>query len=186
MKTKLNLLCTVLTLTLALNLNAASKAESAKSAAAPPKEQAKKSSAEFEQMKTLVGKWAGKADMGQGPVDMTLEYRLLAGGSVLEERCFAGTPQEMVTMYFDQKGKLAMTHYCVFGNRPAMKLKSWDGKTIQFDFDPSCGINVKKESHMHALSITFDNADTITSRCVAMLDGEEQTAHPTTLKRVKE
>jgi hypothetical protein len=185
MKSKLTLLCTALTLVIAMNLNAASKAEAAKSAA-PGAIEPKKSSAEFQQMKTLVGKWTGKADMGQGPMDMTLEYRLLAGGSVLEERVFAGTPHEMVTMYYDLKGKLAMTHYCVFGNRPAMKLKSWDGKTIQFDFDPSCGINVKKESHMHALNITFDSADSITTSCVAMLDGKKQTAHPTTLKRLKE
>jgi hypothetical protein len=123
--------------------------------------------------------------MGQGPIDLTIQYRLLAGGSVLEERCFAGTPNEMVTMYYDQNGKLAMTHYCVMGNRPGMKLKSSDAKTINFDFDATCGINAKKESHMHALSITFDDADTITTSCTAIMDGKEQPDHPTTLKRVK-
>src|SRR5688572_10334710 len=54
-----------------------------------------KSSPEFERMKTLVGTWTGKADIGQGPVDLTVNYRLLAGGTVLEERVFAGTPNEM-------------------------------------------------------------------------------------------
>jgi hypothetical protein len=185
MKTKLNLLGTALTLVLALNANAATKAESTKPAASAAAE-APKPSAAFEQMKTLAGKWTGKVDIGEGPVDMTLEYRLIAGGSVLEERCFPGTPNEMVTMYYDQKGKLGMTHYCMFGNRPEMKFKSWDGKTMKFDFDPNCGINVKKESHMHAISITFDDADTITSSCIAMMDGKEQPPHPTTLKRVKE
>jgi hypothetical protein len=181
MKTKLTLLCTALTLVLALNLNAAAKADTTPAASQP-----KKSSAAFDQMKTLVGKWTGKVDMGQGLVDLTLEYRLIAGGSVLEERSFPGTPHEMVTMYYDQKGKLGMTHYCVFGNRPEMKFKSWDGKTMKFDFDPSCGINVKKESHMHAVSITFDSADSITTSCVAMLDGKEQPPCPTTLTRMKE
>jgi hypothetical protein len=180
MKTKLTLLGTALMLVLALNTNAASKAASTKPAAEAPKP-----SAAFEQMKTLVGKWTGKVDIGQGPVDMTLEYRLIAGGSVLEERCFPGTPNEMVTMYYDRDGKLGMTHYCMFGNRPEMKFRSWDGKTMKFDFDSSCGINVKKESHMHAISITFDDADTITSSCVAMIDGKEQPPHPTTMKRVK-
>ena len=179
MKTNLNLLGTALTLVLALNANAAKPAT-------PAATDAPKPSAAFEQMKTLAGKWTGKVDMGQGPVDMTLEYRLIAGGSVLEERCFPGTPNEMVTMYYDQKGKLGMTHYCMFGNRPEMKFKSWDGKTMKFDFDPNCGINVKKESHMHAISITFDDADTITSSCIAMMDGKEQPPHPTTLKRTKE
>ena len=36
------------------------------------------------------------------------------------------------------------------------------------------------------VSITFDDADTITSSCIAMMDGKEQPPHPTTLKRVKE
>ena len=145
----------------------------------------KAGSPEFERMKTLVGTWKGTADMGQGPIEMISQFRLLAGGSVLEERVFAGTPNEMVTMYYDQGGKLAMTHYCVMGNRPAMLLKSSDAKTIRFDFDKTCGIDPAKESHMHALAITFNDADTITANCRAIMDGKELPEHPTTLKRVK-
>ena len=173
MKTTCLPLLTALILTASLNLPAA---ETGKANTASP---------EFERMKTLVGSWTGKADMGQGPIDMTIQYRLLAGGSVLEERCFAGTPNEMVTMYYDQDGKLAMTHYCVLGNRPAMKLKSSDAKTIKFDFDTACGVNPARESHMHALSITFDAPDSITTSCIAIIDGKEQAEKPTTLKRVK-
>jgi hypothetical protein len=146
---------------------------------------AKADSPEFQRMKTLVGTWNGKTDMGQGPVDLTVQYRLLAGGSVLEERVFAGTPNEMLTMYYDKDGKLAMTHYCVMGNRPGMLLKSADAKTLKFDFDKNCGINPKKESHMHGMTITFDNADSITTSCKAIIDGKEMPEHPTTLKRAK-
>jgi hypothetical protein len=142
-------------------------------------------SPEFERMKTLVGTWKGMVDMGQGPIEMVSQYRLLAGGSVLEEKVFAGTPNEMTTMYFDKNGKLALTHYCVMGNRPGMSLKSADAKTLKFDFDKSCGINVKKESHMHALTLRFDDADTITASCKAIMDGKEMPEKPTTLKRVK-
>ena len=149
----------------------------------PPK--AKKGSAEFERMKTLVGAWQGKADMGHGPIDMTVKYRLLAGGSVLEERVFEGTPHEMITMYYDQDGKLAVTHYCVLGNRPAMLLKSSDAKSIVLDFDKTCGVDPAKESHMHGLTITFDDGDTITTSCKAFMDGKEVPDHATTLKRVK-
>jgi len=145
----------------------------------------KPGSPEFERMKALVGTWQGKADIGQGPIDLTVQYRLLASGSVLEERVFAGTPNEMVTMYFDKGGKLALTHFCVMGNRPAMLLQSSDAKTLSFDFDKTCGINPKKESHMHALKISFDDADTITTSCKALMDGKEMPEHPTTLKRVK-
>ncbi len=174
MKTKLNLICSGLLLTAFLSANAGEPAKP------------KQGSPEFERMKTLVGTWEGKTDMGQGPVDLKVTYRLLAAGSVVEERVFADTPNEMVTMYYDNKnGKLALTHYCMLGNRPQMLLKQADTKTLQFDFDKSCGINPKKESHMHALTITFDDADTITTRCKGIMDGKEMPEHPTTLKRVK-
>ena len=173
MKTKIASVCTTVILATSVWLNAG---EPVKLKAGSP---------EFERMKTLIGTWQGKADIGQGPIDMTVQYRLLAAGSVVEERVFAGTPNEMVTMYYDNGGTLAMTHYCMFGNRPGMLLKSSDARTLNFDFDKTCGINPAKESHMHALAITFDDADTITTSCKAIMDGKEMPEHPTTLKRVK-
>ena len=145
----------------------------------------KTGSAEFERMKTLVGSWTGKTDMGQGPVDLTIQYRLIAAGSVLEERIMAGTPNEMITMYYDKAGKLALTHYCMLGNRPEMALKTSDAKSLTFDFDACCAIDPKKESHMHALTLRFDDADTITSSCKAIMEGKELPEHQTTLRRVK-
>jgi hypothetical protein len=142
-------------------------------------------SPEFERLKTLAGTWEGKTDMGQGPIDLKIHYRVLAGGSVIEEKCFAGTPNEMTTMYYDRDGKLSMTHYCMLGNRPGMLLKSADAKTLHFDFDKSCGIDPVKEAHMHSLKITFDDSDTITTSCKAIMDGKEMPEKPTTLKRVK-
>ena len=151
-----------------------------------PKPIAPQPSPEFERLKALVGTWQGKADFGQGEVDMTVQYRLLAGGTVLEERSFPGTPQEMVTMFYDNKeGKLALTHYCILGNRPAMVLHSADSKSLKFSFDENCGINTSKEPHMHALKLTFEDANTLTASCRAFMDGKEQPEKPTTLKRVK-
>ena len=173
MKTKLKSFCATLLLAAAVSVNAGE----------PPK--LKPGSPEFERMKTMVGNWQGKADMGQGPIDMVAQYRLLAGGSVLEERVFAGTPNEMVTMFYDRDGKLGLTHYCVLGNRPGMQLQSSDSKTLKFDFDKTCGINPKKESHMHALTITFDDGDTVTMNCKALMDGKEMPENPITLKRVQ-
>jgi hypothetical protein len=173
MKTTMTSVCATLLLATSMALNAGE----------PPRPKA--ASPEFERMKTLVGQWKGIVDMGEGPVEMLSQYRLLAGGSVLEERVFAGTPNEMITMYYDKDGKLALTHYCVMGNRPGMLLKSADAKTLKFDFDKTCGINPKKESHMHALTLRFDDADTITASCKAIMDGKEIPEKPTTLKRVK-
>jgi hypothetical protein len=155
------------------------------SAATGESSPAKPASAEFERLKFLVGTWKGMADLGQGPVEMTTHYRLIAGGSVLEEKVFAGTPNEMTTMYYDKNGRLALTHYCVLGNRPGMVLASADAKTLKFAFDPTCGIDPKRESHMHALTLTLVDADTLTVSCRAFIEGKEMPEHPTTLKRVK-
>jgi len=175
MNTKFTSLCSALLLATSLWLNAGEPA------APTPKP----ASAEFERIKTLVGTWQGKTDMGQGPVDISIQYRLIAAGSVLEERAFAGTPNEMVTMYYDQAGKLAMTHYCVMGNRPVMALKASDANSLTFDLDSCCTIDVKKESHMHGTTLRFIDADTISSSCKAMINGQEVPEHETTLKRVK-
>jgi hypothetical protein len=173
MKTSINLGCATLILAVSVWANAAEPGKT------------KQSSPEFERMKTLVGAWKGKTDIGQGPIEITMQYRLLAGGTVLEERVFAGTPNEMLTMYYDQGGKLALTHYCIMGNRPAMLLKSSDPKTLSFDFDPTCGINTATESHMHSMTIRFEDDDTIITGCKAIIDGKEVPDHATTLKRVK-
>lgn len=174
MNTKITSYCATLLLTATAWLNAGETP-------AP-----KPGSQEFERLKTLVGTWKGKIDMGHGPEDITTQYRLVAAGSVLEERIFPGTPNEMITMYYDKDGKLSLTHYCMMGNRPAMALKASDAKTITFDFDGTCcTIDPKKESHMHGMTIRFDDADTITTSCKAIMDGKEAPDHPTTLKRVK-
>lgn len=142
-------------------------------------------SAEFQRMKTLVGTWRGKADMGQGLMEFTVEYRLVSGGSVIEERLFAGTPKEMVTMYHDQHGKLALTHYCMLGNQPGMLLKSSTPKTLQFDFDVTCGLDGNSETHMHSLAITFEDTDTITQDWRLFEKGKAKDEHPFTLRRLK-
>ena len=173
----MNLKFTFLSATLLLTSSLASFADE-------PKEK-RPASPEFERLKSLVGTWQGKADFGQGPVDFVKEVRLIAAGTVIEERDFPGTPNEMVTMFYDNKdGKLALTHYCVLGNRPAMALKSSDQNSLTFDLDSCCGIDAK-ESHMHALTLRFDDADTVTTSCTAIIDGKTAPDHQITLKRVK-
>lgn len=146
---------------------------------------ASKGSPEFERLKNLVGSWKGQTDMGQGPMEMTLNYRLLAGGSVVEERVFEGTPMEMVTMFYEKNGKLALTHYCVAGNQPTMLLKSSDAKTLSFDLDPACGLDKTKGMYMGALTLRFEDEQTMTASCKAFVDGQAQPVKECTLKRIR-
>ena len=153
---------------------------------AGPMKETYNGSDEFERMKTLAGTWKGEMDMGQGVQPITVVYRVVSGGSAIEERTFAGTPMEMITMYHDQGGKLAMTHYCSLHNRPGMILKASDDDSISFDFDPTCGIDPKKEMHMHSLKLKFTNSDELTQTWTHFEDGKPADPHPIILKRVSQ
>ena len=65
-----------------------------------------------------------------------------------------------VTMYHDQKGKLAMTHYCMLGNQPKMRIATASDKRLRLDLVKNSGIN-EDEPHMNALTIDFLDADHI-------------------------
>ena len=113
-------------------------------------------SAAFERMKSLVGKWSAESpEMGK----MNTEFRVIAGGSVVEERFAEGTPMEMLSTYHDVNGKLTMTHYCMLRNQPRMKVVKSSSDSITFDLAPTPGLNVAKDRHMHGATYTFLDAN---------------------------
>lgn len=142
-------------------------------------------SAEFEKMKTLAGDWQATADMGQGPVKVTTQYRVIAGGSALEERMFPDTPKEMVTLYHEKDGRLVLTHYCMLCNRPSMTLVKSDDKSLTFDLAKDSEIKVDSEKHMHSAVFTFVDADHLTQNWTLYDNGKAQDEHPFQFVRVK-
>jgi len=95
-------------------------------------------SPEFERMKALAGTWKGTVDMGQGVKPMKVEYRIVSGGSVIEERLFAGTPKEMVTRLrvvpFGWKKKTlappTLTFVCILSLLALVMLESTAGEVV--------------------------------------------------------
>ena len=119
-------------------------------------------SSDFERMKTLVGTWEGKSDMGKGMETLKVTYELTSAGNAILERFAAGQPHEMVTVYYDSGGKLSMTHYCSLGNRPHMEITNPGGSPMMFVLsENSPGIGSANETHMHALAITVDGKNSI-------------------------
>ena len=143
-------------------------------------------SAEFERMKQLVGEWEGTSNMGQAGEKVRVEYRMTAGGSALVETLFPGSAEEMVSVYYDQKGKLAMTHYCMLRNQPRMTLAKADAQTIQLVFARKGNdIDPAKEKHMHAVRITFTDKDHITQKWTMFDKGKDTEEVMLTLTRVR-
>jgi hypothetical protein len=126
----------------------------------------------FERLKALAGTWSGKAQHGDQGGDVTVVYKVTAGGNAVEETLFAGTPHEMVTVYHMDANDVVLTHYCTSGNAPRMKLlPPTDPNVLLFDF--TGGSNMKESDfHMHSARLTFVDADHFKGSWGTLKDGK--------------
>lgn len=161
----------LVTAILSLNACQTTKPKSAACAPMPPY----KGSAAFERMKSLEGKWSAESPM-MGK--MNTEFRVIAGGSVIEERFAEGTPMEMLSIYHDVNGKLVMTHYCMLRNQPKMQLTKSTADSLTFDFVPTPGLNASKDKHMHGATYTFLDKNHLRMEGVAWDNGKPSPCGP--------
>jgi hypothetical protein len=106
-------------------------------------------------MKSLAGTWKGTHLMQGKELPASVEYKVSSNGSTVVETMFPGTPHEMVNVYHDKAGKLAMTHYCSVGNQPHLDLVAMEGKTLSFSLSSEDTTHLADEGHMHDLKITM-------------------------------
>lgn len=125
------------------------------------------SSAELNRIKELAGRWSSTTSMfGKPDEKVYTEFEVTSGGSAVLERIFPGTPHEMVSVYYDDdKGKLAMTHYCIMRNRPHLKLAKSDGDTFTLDVAKVEGLKSKNDPSMGAVTIRFKDKNHFESTC---------------------
>ena len=146
-----------------------------------------KGSAEFEKIKSLAGNWQGTDTKDGKTIPVNTHYAVTSNGSAVVETEFAGTPGEMVTIYYDKKGKLAMTHYCAIGNRPEMDLSVSSEKSLTLDFSKdNSTIDAKADDHMHSLTIEWQGNDKIVQHWGCYHQGEKNFDTNIELSRVKE
>ena len=131
----------------------------------------------------------GKGD-GEQPEDrqmmkMTVEYRLTAGGSAIQETVNRGSPMEMVSMYHDLDGRLSMTHYCMLGNQPRMDLESSGEDKLSFAFSKVNDLDPATDMHMHSMVLSFVDENKITQRWTMFQGGEAQASHDMQLTRTQ-
>lgn len=145
-------LLTALTLTLSLTTYGGDKSQ--------PKLPAPPSNAALEKMKKLAGTWL-LADKDGKPTDQVASViKVTAGGSVVHETLFPGQPHEMVSVYTVDGADLIMTHYCVLGNQPRMKADPKSpANQIVFRFAGGANLDLKKDKHMHAATLTIVDND---------------------------
>jgi hypothetical protein len=138
-------------------------AEDSKAPAPPPN----KSSADLNRIKALEGKWKSTTSMfGKENEEVFTVYKVTAGGSAVLETIMPGTPQEMVSVYYDDdKGKLAMTHYCIMQNRPHFALSKSSKDEIKLGVTKVEGLKSKNQPSMGATTIKFIDDDHFSSSC---------------------
>jgi hypothetical protein len=141
---------------------------------------------EFKKLKGLVGTWKGTAQKGEGkPMETTNRFELTSGGTAILEKIGDGADHQMISVYCAENGKLVMTHYCTVGNQPKMSLVKSTDKSLVFAMKGTDGISSAKDMHMHAMTITWKDADHITEDWSMYVDGKSQGGCPFELTRVK-
>src|SRR5262249_5003149 len=133
--------------------------------------------AAFARIVALQGDWANAdaPDGASGPV--AANYRVTSGGSAVIETLFPGQPQEMVTVYYEDGGKVALTHYCMLANQPHMRAAGLQGNVLAFEYTGGDGIDVAHDMHMHSVAITFVSPDELKADWQGWVDGKAAPEH---------
>ncbi|HUR82993.1 MAG TPA: hypothetical protein VM733_19700 [Thermoanaerobaculia bacterium] len=90
--------------------------------------------ATFEKLKALEGTWDANMLTPDGQ-KTTVIYKVSAGGSVVQETLFAGTPMEMINMFTVEGDTVVATHFCSGDNQPTMRLNNGKSKSDDLVFD---------------------------------------------------
>lgn len=126
----------------------------------------------FEALKALEGDWARIGEDGKPAASPTITYRVTAGGAALLETVFPGTSHEMVTLYHLEGDGLVLTHYCIEGNQPHMRLKSHSADQLDFECPEGAKLDSENARHMHSGSFTFLGPDRIKTEWRRLNNGE--------------
>lgn len=137
----------------------------------------------FESLKKLAGNWEivvtenGKKEISKAT------YEVTSGGNAVLEKINIGTPHEMISVYSNDGSTVTMTHYCMLPNTPHMKLTKTEPGKMYFEMKGKDGIKSKKEHHMHAVELSWNNDNELTQNWISMQDGKLQAPVVFTWKR---
>ena len=119
----------------------------------------------FDQFKALAGDWTSAAG--------TVRFRLSSGGSVVQEVYFPDTKQEMTNMITRDGSDIVLVHYCMIGNQPRMKAPiKVSGNSVAFTYVDAGNMKTKDDMHMHNVTFTFVDSDTVKESWISFKDGK--------------
>jgi hypothetical protein len=140
----------------------------------------------LEQFKKLEGEWVGKGTHGDMSHDARVVYKVTSGGSAVVETLDPGGDHEMITVIHPDGDSLLLTHYCMIGNQPHMKAKPKPGDNkVAFEFVKATNLKSDKDMHMHSVTFTFVDKDTLKTEWTNYDNGKEAGTSVFELKRKK-
>lgn len=140
-------------------------------------------SKELQKMKSLEGEWQGVTVMDGKEMPVTVTYKTSSNGSVVVETLLPGTPHEMVSVYYDDNGKLSMTHYCAVGNQPHFTLGESNGDNMTLVFAGGSNLDPAKDGYMHEVDFDFEGSSKIIEKWTYYQNGKETGTTSFTLSR---
>lgn len=144
------------------------------------------SDARFVFLKGLEGKW-NVPPHGEGMPEGIFEYRVSAGGTVVEERQMTGSPMEMLTVYHMDGADLLATHYCMLNNRPHMKADTAvAGNSLAFTCTQHVGnATSHDDQHIHGWKLTLGADGGVSYMVDIFKDGQVVNSSEMKLTRLK-
>ncbi len=134
----------------------------------------------------LAGEWVGKGLHGDAEHEARVTYKVTSGGSAVVETIDPGGDHEMISVIHADGESLLLTHYCMLGNQPQMRAKPKAGDNkVAFDFVKATNMKSDKDMHMHNVTFTFVDKDTLEAEWTSFNDGKAAEKAVFRMKRKK-
>ncbi len=106
----------------------------------------------FERLKSLSSEWVGTVGRSTAsPAQVT--FFVTGKGTAIVERMIIEDPVEMVSVYFLERGRLVMAHFCAAGNQPRMVLAQSARPGMLFALAGDRKFDVSRDTHMHSREV---------------------------------
>ncbi len=129
----------------------------------------------FARIKSLAGEWREKSTKGWTGSD---KIAVIARGSaVLFESSFDTDKESgMATLFYMDKGRVLLTHYCEARNQPTLAATSIspDGSSATFTFVSGTGMKSRDDGHMDEVAIHFIGPNSYTEQWSWYANGQSK------------
>ena len=137
----------------------------------------------FEKLKSLAGRWESKSTVGW---EASENIRVIGRGSaIVFSSEFKDVPGEgMITVYFVDRGRLKLTHFCEAGNQPTLVATEITPEGMTFEFESGTGMASRDNGHMDKVVMKFRDRDSFSEQWSWYQKGQQKLFEEVEYRRV--